>query len=219
VKVEDYEGGPLYITGCLSIQVHKVIGPSAVGRVMTSPLISQIPFLCQDVQSNCCNSCSDVSHQLYTWHCYCPRLLISVVFLHIDNLILLRVRQHLLDREPPPLKVQEETNTDGIIFLYWQQQQIYLSVSHSNSYLLWLYSLWNNNKDSLLFKFFLVHLNLEPQPKRPDPATTHLWNPQNLHVTVCFWSVRKFPDEYEASQMSNLVLSSVTSWQYLQGIN
>lgn len=45
-------------------------------------------------------------------------LLISVLFLHIDNLILLRVRQHLLDREPPPLKVQEETNTDGTIYLY-----------------------------------------------------------------------------------------------------
>jgi len=78
-----------------------------------------------------------------------------------------------------------------------------------------LYSFWNNNKDILLFTFFWGHLNLEPRAQK----TTPLWNPQNSHFTVWFWAVRKFPDEYEVSQMSALVLSSVTSWQYLQYIN
>ncbi|GFG28648.1 hypothetical protein Cfor_06577 [Coptotermes formosanus] len=45
-------------------------------------------------------------------------LLISVLFLHIANLILLRVRQYLLDREPPPAPIEPDKNTDGAIFLY-----------------------------------------------------------------------------------------------------
>lgn len=45
-------------------------------------------------------------------------LLIVVLFLHIVNLILLRVRQHLLDREPPPAPTEPDKNTDGAIFLY-----------------------------------------------------------------------------------------------------
>jgi len=39
-----------FILQVVIIQVCKVIGPSAVGLVMTSPLmLSQIPFLCHDV--------------------------------------------------------------------------------------------------------------------------------------------------------------------------
>jgi hypothetical protein len=79
-----------------------------------------------------------------------------------------------LDHEAPPLKVQEETNTDGIIFLYWQQQQIYLSVSYNNSYLLWLYNLWNNNKNKLFLHFFGATWTLSPDPKD-----------QNLQTHVC----------------------------------
>jgi hypothetical protein len=45
-------------------------------------------------------------------------LLLFVLFLHIANLILLAVREHLLSREPPPPTVKMEENTDGIIFLY-----------------------------------------------------------------------------------------------------
>lgn len=45
-------------------------------------------------------------------------VLIGVLFLHIGNLLLLWVRQHLLDREPPPDKIEEDQNADGNIFLY-----------------------------------------------------------------------------------------------------
>lgn len=45
-------------------------------------------------------------------------LLLIVLFLHIANLTLLGVREHLLSREPPPPTIKMEENTDGVIFLY-----------------------------------------------------------------------------------------------------
>jgi hypothetical protein len=73
-------------------------------------------------------------HQVYISHCYWHRLLLIVLFLHIANLILLGIREYLLSREPPPPTIKMEENTDGIIFLYWQQcTQCCQSVPKQNS--------------------------------------------------------------------------------------